>query len=102
MSYFAGQTTPLYFTFEDFDLRTADTCIVTFSYGNNILFEQNLGFTGSAEVHSATVRLTQEQSLSLPIGDIKVQFNFIVDDVRIPSEIVTIRVDKNLHMSVIE
>lgn len=101
MSYFAGQTTPLHFIFEDFDLRAAERCVATFSHGNSTLFEFNLGFTGDSPVSTATIHLTQAQSLSLPIGVINVQFNFIVDGVRIPSEIVSISVDKNLHMSLI-
>ena len=100
MSYFAGQTTPIYFTFSGFDPSSADDFIITFSYAGNPILE----FDKTDAVYTSStvmIELTQTQSLSLPIGPVKVQFNFLKNGVRIPTEIVTLNIDKNLHMSVI-
>lgn len=100
MGYYAGQTTPLVFTFEDFDPTTASKVVLSFAYGNSTLLEKDeddLTITSS----TITLNLTQAESLSFPVGTVKVQMNFIVSGERIPTDVVYLNVDKNLHMQVI-
>ena len=101
MAYYAGQTTPIFFTFDNFDPTSADDFIITFSKGNRSVLE----FTKTDTMMTSTtvmIEMTQAQSLSLPLGTLNVQINFMVDDVRIPTDIVTINISQNLHMAVIE
>lgn len=100
MAYYAGQTTPIFFTFDGFDPSSADDFIITFSYGNNPILEFEKTDTMMTST-TVMIELTQAQSLSLPIGMIRVQFNFIKNGVRIPTDIVNLNIDRNLHMSVI-
>lgn len=101
MAYYAGQTTPVSFTFgEDFDPTTASKTVLSFAYGNTPFLEKDeddLTITST----SVTVNLTQTESLSFPIGTVRAQINFIVSGIRIPTDIVTLNVDQNLHMEVI-
>ena len=101
MAYYAGQTTPVSFTFgDDFDPTTASKLILSFAYGNTPFLEKDEDDVTVTST-SVTVNLTQAESLAFPIGTVNAQINFIVSGVRIPTDIVRISVDQNLHMEVI-
>ena len=101
MAYYEGQTMPLELAFgEDFDPTTASKLIVSFSHGGATFLEKDESEV-TVTSDAVTVNLTQAESLAFPVGVVDVQINFIVSGLRVPTDIVTLNVDQNLHMEVI-
>lgn len=72
---YKGTTPTFTFTFTNFDPTTADKIIVSFGNGLDIT-DENLNVTSN----SIACWLSQEQSLRMPNGNVKVQINFLFSD----------------------
>lgn len=101
-------TTPT-FTFtlpETVDLTEADSVYVTFAEMDETLIYTKTGEELSIEEHSVEVYLTQEETLALPDGRVKVQLNWLYEEgtllKRACSNIITIDANKNLLDEVLE
>lgn len=101
---YKGTTPTFTFTFPpDFDPTTADQVILTFSANKkDPLIEKD---DSELEINSDSiyVSLTQEETLSIPVGRLYCQINFFYDDgSRASTDIQIINIDHNLHNRVIQ
>ena len=102
MGYYAGTTPTIKFTFEDFNPSVADSILLTFATNARPFLELSESDL-IIDSTSVTAKLTQAQSLSIPLGPVKVQINFLLDSgTRVATNIVTINVAQNLHMAIME
>lgn len=99
---YKGTTPTIIFTFADFDPTTADRIILTISADKRtpILEIDKTDMTVDSE--SVSIWLSQEDTLSFPVGRVFAQFNFVfADGQRVASNIATIEWNRNLHSEVI-
>ena len=91
-----GTTPTFIFTFKDFDPRTAEKIIASFSNGLEIT-ETGMDI----DENSISVWLSQAQTLSMPQGGVTVQFNFLFQDgQRVATRPERIEWSNNLHNEV--
>mgnify|MGYP006872985751 CR=1 FL=1 len=100
----ARGTTPAYvLTFDDgtLDLTTANNVYVTFKKGTKILTKTGEDITVAAK--QIEVYLSQKETLSFSMGDVKVQVNWTTaGGMRACSEVVSIALSEQLLEKVIE
>lgn len=96
---YKGTTPTLTFTFTDFDPSSADKLILTFVSGKS-----KWEFTEADVICDSTsvmLTLTQEQTLSFPVGTLTAQINFLMaDGVRFVTKPTQFDVQKNLYEEV--
>ena len=81
------------------DLTAADDVFVTFAYGGEILTKTGVALT--VEAKSVSVYLTQEETMSFPVGNVQIQVNWVDSGNRFASEIVTYPISENLMSRVV-
>lgn len=98
-------TTPTYtLTFEDIDLTLADSIAVTIADGTRDVLLELSGDDLAVTATTIEFSLTQEQTLSLPKGNLLLQVNWTYNGgaERACSEIATIDFTLNLKQEVME
>ena len=98
---YKGTTPTFIFTFTDFDPTTADDIILTFSADKRVPIVE-VGKDDMTITHTQiSVWLSQEETLSFPMGRIYCQFNFLFEDgQRVASRIKDVEFNRNLHNEV--
>lgn len=98
---YKGTTPTFIFTFSNFDPTTADDIILTFSYDKRKPVMEIGKDDMIIESDRISIWLSQEETLSFPMGKIFCQFNFsFADGQRVASTIKDIEFSRNLHSEV--
>lgn len=98
---YKGTTPSLIFTFSDFDPTSAVAIIVTLSADRKTPIIEKDESELTIDTTSVTVALTQEETLSMPSGNVFAQINFLMNDgSRCATNIMSIDFSRNLHSEV--
>lgn len=98
---YKGTTPTFIFTFTDFDPTTADDVILTFSQDMRKPLIEIGKEDMTIESDQISIWLSQEETLSFPMGRIFCQFNFLFGDgQRVASAIKGVEFNRNLHNEV--
>lgn len=101
---YKGTTPTFIFTFPpNFDPSQASSIVLTFSSNKKDAILEKTKNDLVVDSSSVTAYLSQEETLSIPVGRVYCQINFVYDDgSRLPTNVQVITLDNNLHNRVIE
>ena len=95
MSIARGVTPTFVLSFpETVDLTQATSVYVTFSYGRRTLTKS--GDDLEVAAHQISVFLSQTETLSFPIGNVEIQVNWMVGNLRYASDIAQYNITRQL------
>ena len=94
MSIARGVTPTFVLTFTDGDLTQADSVYVTFMYNGKTLTKTGEALEVSAR--QISVFLSQEETLSFPVGNVEIQVNWMQDGIRHASDIAKYEITRQL------
>lgn len=98
---YRGTTPTLTFRFEEFNPSEAEKIILTFVSGKKTWEYTEADMT--ADLTSVSITLTQEQTLSYPVGTLTAQLNFLMPDgARFVTKPNLITVERNFYDEVME
>lgn len=99
---YKGTTPTFTFTFSDFDPTRASKILLTFSVDRKTPLLEIGESDMTVNSTSISVYLSQETTISFPVGRLYAQFNFVFSEgQRAASTITTIDWNRNLHDEVI-
>ena len=95
---YKGTTPTIIFDFpNDFDVTQASKVLVTISAKGQTLFNKS-NDNLAIEEHKVSLYLTQEETLSIPVGEVSCQINLLyADGSRVATNITKVDWSKNLY-----